>query len=541
MRIVRSGNSLRGAQSADNVTWTQFTSRTITMSGTVYVGLFVCSGDTTTTIASIFSNVSITGGRPANLAATVALNQVNLTWASVTGASNYNIKRATTSGGPYTTIGTSTTASYTDNLTGNGAPYYYVVSAVADTTGESANSDEVIAQPVITTPAIAQGLTATGGENRISLGWSASVNATSYLVRRATSAGGTYATIATTAATSYDDTTTVNGVPYHYVVVAANAGGQSAPSASASAISTGGDTWIATADGPWNEPANWQANRTAYGAGATATFNPASAVSVTQNVSGLTLGGLAFNTANATIAGNPLTLDVASGTPDVNVAAGVEATLTTDLNGTDGLSKTGPGQLTISGAWNYSGPTSISGGTLISGAAVGTSFSLNALALNGATLAATNAGSASLGNFQLRSDVTVGGMAQSVISADVRVIQNETRTFNVGATGDTSGIDLLISGKLGHQSGTAWGYAVKSGAGTMTISGANDIGSMTVNAGKLILQDTGIGGMWNGGLVNNAQTELRVSTGNTITWNNQTLQGSGTMSNQAQANCPCRA
>jgi autotransporter-associated beta strand protein len=34
--------------------------------------------------------------------------------------------------------------------------------------------------------------------------------------------------------------------------------------------------------------------------------------------------------------------------------------------------------------------------------------------------------------------------------------------------------------------------------------------------------------MWNGGLVNNAQTELRVTTGNTITWNNQTLQGIGT-------------
>ena len=528
VRIVRSGTSLRGAYSANGTSWTQFTARTITMSGTVYVGLFVCSGDTTTTIGSTFSNVSITGGRPANLAASVSLNQVNLTWTAVTGAGSYNIKRATTTGGPYTTIGTSTTASYTDNLTGNGTPYYYVVSAVVDTTGESANSDEVIAQPVISTPAIAQGLTATGGENRISLGWSASANATSYLVRRATSAGGTYGTITTTAATSYDDTTTVNGVPYYYVIVAANVGGQSAPSSSVSAVSTGGDTWIAAADGPWNEPANWQAGHTAYGAGATAAFNPATAVTVTQNVPGLTLGGLAFNTANATLAGNPLTLDVASGTPDVNVATGVVATLSTDLNGTDGLSKTGTGQLTISGAWNYSGPTSISGGTLASGAAAGTSFSLNALALNGATLAAANTGAASLGNFQLRSDVTVGGTAQSVISADVRVIQNETRTFNVGATGDASGIDLLISGKLGHQSGTAWGYAVKSGAGTMKISGANEIGTMTVTAGKLILQDTGIGGMWVGGLVNNALTELRVTSGNTITWNNQTLQGSGT-------------
>ena len=65
-------------------------------------------GDTTTTIGSTFSNVSITGGCPANLAATVGSNTVNLTWTGVTGAASYNVKRATASGGPYTTVGTPT-------------------------------------------------------------------------------------------------------------------------------------------------------------------------------------------------------------------------------------------------------------------------------------------------------------------------------------------------------------------------------------------------------------------------------------------------
>ena len=151
MRIVRTGNSLRGAQSANGTTWTQFTARTITMSETVYVGLFVCSGDTTTTISSTFSNVSITGGCPTNLSAKVGSNSVNLIWTGVTGAASYNVKRATASGGPYTTVGTPTSNSYADNVTANGTAYYYVVTAVSGL-GESANSNEVVTRPVMLVP-----------------------------------------------------------------------------------------------------------------------------------------------------------------------------------------------------------------------------------------------------------------------------------------------------------------------------------------------------------------------------------------------------
>ncbi len=529
VRIVRSGNSLTGAHSTDGTSWTQFTARTITMSGTIYVGLFVCSGDTTTTIGSTFSNVSITGGCPANLAATVGSNSVNLTWTAVTGAASYNVKRATASGGPYTTVGTPTSNSYTDSVTANGTAFYYVVSAVGSSgLGESANSNEVVARPVMLVPAIPQGLSTTGGQGQISLTWNASANATGYIVKRGTSASGPFTQIGTTATNSYTDTTVTAGVTYYYVVVASNVDNQSDASVSASATSSGDGIWTAASDGNWSAAGNWQAGGVAFGADRSATFSQAAAVTVNQNISGLTLGALAFSNASTNISGSAITLATSSGTPTISVGTGVTATIVAGLGGSSGLAVTGPGTLSLTSAPACSGTTSISGGTLANGAAAGTSFSLNTLAMNGATLAAANAGATSLGNFQLRSDVTVGGTAQSVISADVRVIQSETRTFNVGATGDASGTDLLISGKLGHQNGTAWGYAVKSGAGTMKISGTNEIGSMTVNAGKLILQDTGIGGMGNGGLVNNALTELCVTTGNSVTWNNPTLSGSGT-------------
>jgi hypothetical protein len=66
--------------------------------------------------------------------------QVSLTWNTVAGAASYNVKRSTTSGGPYTTIQSNvTTTSFTNTGLTNGTTYYYVVSAV-NTQGESANS-----------------------------------------------------------------------------------------------------------------------------------------------------------------------------------------------------------------------------------------------------------------------------------------------------------------------------------------------------------------------------------------------------------------
>ena len=53
---------------------------------------------------------------------------------------HYNVKRSTTSGGPFTNIIATTTATnYTDNSVVSGPTYYYVVSAI-DPFGESTNS-----------------------------------------------------------------------------------------------------------------------------------------------------------------------------------------------------------------------------------------------------------------------------------------------------------------------------------------------------------------------------------------------------------------
>ena len=86
---------------------------------------------------------------PTNLQATGGNAQISLAWSASTGATSYNVKRSTTSGGPYSKISAPTTTSYTDTGLTNGTKYFYVVSAV-NSVGESANSSQASATPTAT-------------------------------------------------------------------------------------------------------------------------------------------------------------------------------------------------------------------------------------------------------------------------------------------------------------------------------------------------------------------------------------------------------
>lgn len=85
---------------------------------------------------------------PQNLTASSGDKKVSLNWSSVQDATSYNVKRSTTAGGPYTTVGSvsGSVTSYIDTNVVNGTTYYYVVTAVG-TAGESARSNEASATP----------------------------------------------------------------------------------------------------------------------------------------------------------------------------------------------------------------------------------------------------------------------------------------------------------------------------------------------------------------------------------------------------------
>jgi Glycoside hydrolase family 44 len=84
-------------------------------------------------------------GAPTGLSATGSNAQVALAWSTSTGASSYNVKRSTASGGE-TLLTNVATPAFTDSGLTNGTTYYYVVSAMLPA-GESANSTEVSATP----------------------------------------------------------------------------------------------------------------------------------------------------------------------------------------------------------------------------------------------------------------------------------------------------------------------------------------------------------------------------------------------------------
>jgi hypothetical protein len=86
-------------------------------------------------------------------------------------------------------------------------------------------------------PGAPTNLTTTAGDSQVTLSWTAVDGAVGYNVKRSTTAGGPYTTIATNVTgTSYVDNAVINGTKYYYVVTAVDSNGiESANSNEASA------------------------------------------------------------------------------------------------------------------------------------------------------------------------------------------------------------------------------------------------------------------------------------------------------------------
>jgi fibronectin type 3 domain-containing protein len=159
------------------------------------------------------------------LTATPADTKVTLVWNATDGAVAYRVRRSTTNGGPYSTIATlaATTTTYANTGLTNNTTYYYVV-AGNNALGDGVNSAQASATPFAIIPPAPTGLTATPGNTTATLRWTAANGASFYRVRRSTTNGGPYTTIATVTATIFGNTGLTNGTTYYYVV----AGGSSA-------------------------------------------------------------------------------------------------------------------------------------------------------------------------------------------------------------------------------------------------------------------------------------------------------------------------
>ncbi len=160
VKLERIGNMITGYISPDGTNWAATDVGRIDgpLPDTIYAGLVVASVANGTLNTSTFSNVQITGGdggapvaipaAPATLLAEPGDGAVPLRWQQSFGATSYAVLRATSSGGPYTTIASDVTGgSYTDTTGTNGTTYYYTVTAT-NAAGTSTNSPEASATPV---------------------------------------------------------------------------------------------------------------------------------------------------------------------------------------------------------------------------------------------------------------------------------------------------------------------------------------------------------------------------------------------------------
>jgi fibronectin type 3 domain-containing protein len=218
-------------------------SSTLTMNTTTSAVPFALSLTVTGTSGTLSHTASTTLlvnlAPPASLTATPGNAQVSLSWPASTGANGYHVKRSRVSGGPFVGVACPTGTSYVDTGLTNGTTYFYVVSASytggPDAGGESANSSSASATPQPLVPAAPTGLTATPGDTQVALAWNASSGASSYNVKRSTTSGGPYTTIASPTSTSFTNTGLTNGTTYYYVVTAVNSAGESAASSQVSA------------------------------------------------------------------------------------------------------------------------------------------------------------------------------------------------------------------------------------------------------------------------------------------------------------------
>jgi fibronectin type III domain protein len=177
---------------------------------------------------------------PTNVTAAPGNASVTLNWSAVSGATSYNVRYSTTSGGPYQVVATGITGiSFVHSNLSNGIAYHYVVSA-QNQAGQSGWSIQVSATPIAPPPAPTlppppTNLVATAGDAKVTLSWSPVATATSYSVRFSTTSGGPYQTAASGTGTTFVHSGLTNGFKYYYVVTSQNAAGPSGASIEVSA------------------------------------------------------------------------------------------------------------------------------------------------------------------------------------------------------------------------------------------------------------------------------------------------------------------
>ncbi len=171
--------------------------------------------------------VSFTGRVARNFTATGGDGEIVLTWEAPTHLSGYRgftLEKSSSDTGPWSELRSpgQQARSHTDSGLTNGDTHWYRIKVrYSEADGGDGPWSEPISQVVGVDTTRVTGLTATGGQKRIELSWTAptsSQNVTHYEIESATSSDGTFTELTTVTGTTYSHTDLGDGVSHWYKV-----------------------------------------------------------------------------------------------------------------------------------------------------------------------------------------------------------------------------------------------------------------------------------------------------------------------------------
>ena len=146
-------------------------------------------------------------------------NSIKVTWAAVSGATKYEVYRATSSTGSYSLLTATSYLYYTNTSVNTGTTTYYKVRAyrlVGSAKVYSSFSSVLSAKTTLAAPASPKARLLS--YNGIKVTWESAAGASKYELYRSTSSGGTYLLLATTSYTYYINSSVNKGTTYYYKV-----------------------------------------------------------------------------------------------------------------------------------------------------------------------------------------------------------------------------------------------------------------------------------------------------------------------------------
>jgi autotransporter-associated beta strand protein len=248
-------------------------------------------------------------------------------------------------------------------------------------------------------------------------------------------------------------------------------------------------------------------------------------------------GGVLSSGASFSLSSNrELSLGASGGT--ISVDTGAAVVVSSIVRGTT-LTKTGAGQLTLSGENTFSDGLTLSAGTL----SVSRPANLGSgdIVLNSGTLSILDGSIfASAQNISLSasSTLTNANTAGTTFSGNISASTLGRKSLTVTGIGNTN----FATGTISNGVGTL--ALVKAGNGTLTLSGTNSyLGGTTISAGRLVLD--GMATLPTGGDVSVSEGILDLGTSNAtvgyFSVSNGTVVGSGTIAGDAFADTSATA